>query len=210
MKRPALGLLIVLLLSAVSHADSIFAVTGQATFTGFALCGASACVETLHFSFELGYGTQQTGPVPGSVLYIVPNTMSETSTGPLGPFGPGALGFDTTNFVSFVNPQGDNIDLIEWNNGVASAFSATNPPPSFPSATLTCTNPASACIQDFTPFLQNPIQGTIETTIAEVPEGSEFTMLGITTLVIWGLMIAKYRFDGAGRWHSRSPAACQR
>ncbi len=54
MKRPALGLLIVLLLSAVSHADSIFAVTGQATFTGFALCGASACVETLHFSFELG------------------------------------------------------------------------------------------------------------------------------------------------------------
>jgi hypothetical protein len=198
MKRLTLGLPIVLLLSAFSHADSIFAVTGQATFNGFALCGASACVETLHFSFELGYGTQQTGPVPGSVLYIVPNTMSETSTGPLDPFGPGALGFASTNFVSFVNDQGDNIDLIELNNGVASAFSPTNPPPSFPSATLECTNPASACIQDFTPFLQNPISGTIETTIVEVPEESELTMLGITTLVLCGVMLAKHNFNRAG------------
>lgn len=191
MKRLTLGL-IVLALSSLSHADSIFAVTGQATFKGFALCGASACVETLNFSFELGYGTQQTGPVPGSVLYIVPGTMSVSSTGPLDPFGPGGLGYESTNFVGFGNDLGDNIDLIEWNNGLASAFSPTNPPPSFPSATLKCTNPASACIQDFTPFLQNPISGTIETTIAEVPEGSEFTMLGITTLVMCGLMIAKY------------------
>jgi hypothetical protein len=88
----------VIMLAGIAHADSIYAVTGSLTIVGNNMCGGP-CVETLNFSFDLGYGLTPDPPRDGEIYlpYWVDGTMNISSNGPLSGWIPFHTGFDATN-----------------------------------------------------------------------------------------------------------------
>jgi hypothetical protein len=200
MKSKCLGVAFVIALFAgMSRADSIYQVTGDLTITGPTVgslanaCTPSPCVETLQFSFELGYQLFSFFGGIAYAPYIVPGTLNVTSVGPLDQFAgfSGFLGNEGYNFTSFVNGGADNIDLIEIGGTGLGGFpdSSLPGPPVFPYSLLyQCRS--RACIQDF--GLPGGPDGTAEATVVPVPEGSQLAMLGIC---IAGILFAarKYR-----------------
>lgn len=179
----------------------VFQVTGQLTITGTNAC-TPTCAETLDFSFLIGSDYNPTGATPYN-LYVIPNSGTVESFGPLSQFSLVTGGFlsgsdggecgagGDCNRITFLNPDGDEIDLhTQWASGSSPIT------PNINAADLFACGSGNyvTCGQDFAPnqpYLAFNF-GEVTTTVTPAPEPSSFFMLG-AGLCALGLLVSSRR-----------------
>jgi hypothetical protein len=179
-------------------------VTGSLTIAGNNACPpASACAETIAFSFTIGSEYDPGNPTP-YLSYVIPNSGSVESLGPLGQFSLATAGilsgnnggqcgpFGDCNRIEFLDANGDEIDLhLAWASGSAPITPDVISGDLFECGsgdTATCNQqmfpPGECCMFNF---------GTLDPVAATaVAEPSSLLLLGAGLFAL-GLMISRRR-----------------
>jgi hypothetical protein len=174
---------------APAMADSIYHIQGTLTITGglnpenpdaSTACAGSPCVETLNFSFDVGYQFAFS-PYPGVNFYspqILPGA-TVSSSGPLGSFG---VGLDLT--FPAVDFWGGGTTILAETNLVPPGWGPPGMPPPllFAPDRLYCFT--TTCATDFgrgnaegLPQYDIPTKSSLRYTVTAVPEGSTLSYL---------------------------------